>query len=35
VVLYNSVRLVGLRSSVTGFSGWPAGQLRLWGVRLQ
>jgi peptide/nickel transport system substrate-binding protein len=35
VMLYNSARLVGLRSNVIGFSGWPAGQLRLWGVRLQ
>jgi peptide/nickel transport system substrate-binding protein len=35
VILFNSARIVALRSNVVGFTGWSAGQTRLWGVRLQ
>ena len=35
IVLYNSAEVAAVRRNVTGFKGWPAGQPRLWNVRLQ
>jgi peptide/nickel transport system substrate-binding protein len=35
IVLFSSTRIVATRSNVTGFKGWPAAQMRLWGVSVQ
>ena len=35
VILFNSARIAALRANVTGYSGWPAAQQRLWGVSLK
>lgn len=32
VVLFNLGHIAAVRANVVGFRGWPAGQLRLWGV---
>lgn len=35
VVLFNPAQIVALQSNVAGFTGWPGGIPRLWGVRVQ
>ncbi len=35
IVLYNGAEVAATRRNVTGFKGWPAGQPRLWNVRVQ
>lgn len=35
IVLYNGPEVAATRRNVVGFKGWPAGQPRLWNVRLQ
>jgi peptide/nickel transport system substrate-binding protein len=35
IVLYNGAEVAAVRRNVVGFRGWPAGQPRLWNVRLQ
>jgi len=35
IVFYNGSELAAMRRNVAGFKGWPAGQPRLWNVRLQ
>jgi peptide/nickel transport system substrate-binding protein len=35
VVLFNPALITAVRGNVTGYSGWPAAQQRLWGVGLK
>lgn len=35
IVLYNGPEVAATRRNVNGFKGWPAGQPRLWNVRMQ
>jgi len=35
IVFYNGVEVAATRRNVVGFKGWPAGQPRLWNVKLQ
>jgi peptide/nickel transport system substrate-binding protein len=35
IVLFNSGHIAAVRRNVVGFRGWPAAQLRLWGVALR